>query len=1028
MNNFRKLNLIVGWLAFAVSAFTYLMTIEPTASLWDCGEFIATSYKLEVGHPPGAPLFMMIARIFTIFGVTGANAGIMVNAMSALCSAFTILFLFWTITHLARRLYGRTEEELTPYQTWAILGAGLIGSLAYTFTDTFWFSAVEGEVYAMSSLFTAVVFWAILKWENVADEPRSNRWLILIAYLMGLSIGVHILNLLAIPAIVMVYYFRKYPTVTAWGVVKALLVAAVILTAINGIIIPYSVLIGAWFDRMMNGMGMPINAGITIYVFLLFGLLIWSVWYTHKRGKVLLNTILLCCSVIMLGYGSYASVLIRASANPPMNSNNPDNPYALYSLLNRDQYGSRPLIKGPYYSSPPVEMVEGSSYFVGDDGKYHKIKTITGHKYAPGFEFLFPRMWSSREEHIEGYKRWVDIEGRKVLFKDRDEGENRMVTVPTFGENLQYFFSYQVNFMFVRYFMWNFVGRQSDVQSFGEITDGNWLSGIKVIDQFHLGPQDNLPDEMANNKARNTYYFLPFILGLIGLLYHLGRDTKNFTVVLMLFILMGVALVVYFNTNPSEPRERDYVFAGAFYAFCIWIGFGVMWLGDTLAQLFKKESPALAGVATLVCACVPVILCAQNWDDHDRSHRYVCRDIGWNYLESCLPNSIIMNYGDNDTFPLWYNQEVEDTRPDVRIMNMSYLMGDWYIDEMRVRSNESDAVPFSLPRSKYVNANDYIIVHDVFSGKAVDLRQAIDFIRSDDPRTRIELASSTTVDFLPAKRLALTVNKQNVLASGIVAEKDAELIVDTVFLNINKSTLDKGEMMFLDLLATFDWKRPLYFTQTQSLQALGLRDYLQFDGYAYRLVPIHTPVKSMANIGRIDPDYVYPLLMEKFRYGNVKDPRVYCDYFTRYNFTVSQTRNAFARLAVALVDRGDSLRAVEVLDRGMAEMPTRQIGNSYVQTIPVIEAYYTAGAMDKGDAMLSDYATELEQYIAYYFQFKGRKADLVADAFDDKLQHLGVLYSIARDYRRDELLSRIEAIFDRYTPEVATAAPPAPGK
>ncbi|MDR2885933.1 MAG: DUF2723 domain-containing protein, partial [Rikenellaceae bacterium] len=871
---------------------------------------------------------------------------------------------------------------------------------------TFWFSAVEGEVYAMSSLFTAVVFWAILKWENVADEPGANRWLVLIAYLMGLSIGVHILNLLTIPAIVFVYYFRKTPTVTAWGVVKALLVSGAILLAINGIIMPYSVLLGAWFDRMFNGTGLPVNAGMTIYVLALFAAIAWGVWYTYKKGKVLANTIMLCLAVIMLGYSSYASVVIRASANPPMNSNNPDNPYGLYSLLNRDQYGSRPLLYGKTYSSPAVAMVESDTYYV-EDGKYKKATVIKDQSYAPGFEFLFPRMWSSRQDHVDSYKRWVDITGRKIRFEDE------MVTVPTFGENMAYFFRYQLNFMFIRYFMWNFVGRQSDAQSTGEITDGNWLSGIDFIDEIHLGPQDGLPDEMANNKARNKYYFLPFILGLLGLLYHLNRDAKNFTVVLMFFFLTGAALVLYFNSAPLEPRERDYVYAGSFYAFCIWIGFGVMWLAGLLSKWFKKENVAMAAVATAVCAVVPGILAAQNWDDHDRSHRYVCRDIGWNYLSSCLPNSIIMNYGDNDTFPLWYNQEVESVRPDVRIMNMSYLMGDWYVDEMRVRSNESDAVPFSLPRSKYVNTNDYLIVDDRFGGQAVDLRLAINFVASDDARTKLPLVTRESVDFLPAKKLALPVNKANVLASGIVAAKDEALIEDTVYININKSGLDKGEMMFLDLLATFDWKRPLYFTQTQSLAELGLRDYLQFDGYAYRFVPIRTP-GSGTGVGRIDVDYMYPLLMETFRYGNVADPRVYCDYFTRYNYNVSQTRNAFARLATGLVERGDSLRAVEVLDYAQKMMPTDQILHSYVQTVPLIQAYYTAGATEKGDTLLADYIDNLEQFVDYYARFRGRHAELVADQLDDKLSHLATLYAIARDNGREDQRLRIEEVFDRY--------------
>ena len=576
MNQFKKYNLIAGWATFAFAAVVYLMTIEPTASLWDCSEFIATSYKLEVGHPPGAPLFMMISRLFAIFAPSPAHVAMMINSMSALASAATILFLFWSITHLARRSYHKSEEELTLPQITAIMGAGLVGSIAYTFTDTFWFSAVEGEVYALSSMFTALVFWAILKWENVADEPHANRWLILIAYLTGLAIGVHLLNLLIIPAIVFIYYFRKYPQITKWGIVKALAVSGAILIAALYIIIPGTIELGAFVDRIfVNGFGLPVNSGITFYAFALLAILGWGIWLTHKKGKVLANTIILCVTVILIGYGSYASVIIRSSVNPPMNSNGPTNPYGLLGLLNRDQYGARPLVKGNYYSSPAIAVTEKDTYYLSDDGKeYKKGSTVSGYEYAPGFEFFFPRMYSSKESDIAAYNNWVndgkEIKGRKVPFRDE------MVTVPTFAENLKFFFAYQLNFMYWRYFLWNFVGRQSDIQSTGEITDGNWLSGIKAIDQLFVGPQDNIPSEQAANKGRNTYYFLPFLLGIIGLVYQLNRDGKNFTVVMTMFIMTGVAIVVYLNSPPAEPRERDYVYAGSFYAFAIWIGFGVL--------------------------------------------------------------------------------------------------------------------------------------------------------------------------------------------------------------------------------------------------------------------------------------------------------------------------------------------------------------------------------------------------------------------------------------------------------------------
>lgn len=1009
MNNyFKKWNLIAGWFAFAVAALVYLLTMEPTASLWDCSEFIATSYKLEVGHPPGAPLFMMIARFFTMFAPDTAHVAVMVNAMSALASAFTILFLFWTITHLGRRLYGKRPSELTTGQSWAVIGAGLIGALAYTFTDTFWFSAVEGEVYALSSLFTAVVLWAILKWEDVADEPHANRWLILIAYLMGLSIGVHILNLLAIPAIVFVYYFRKTDKVTFKGVLKATAVAAIILLAINSIIIPYTAAIGAVVDRwFVNGIGLPINSGMIFFAFLLFAAVGFGVYYTHKKGRVVMNTILLCVGVILIGYSSYASVVIRANANPPMNSNDPDNPYALLYLLNRDQYGNKPVVYGSQYARPKVDMeaVYKDKYYIGEDGKYRKGTILAEVKCPSEFMVLFPRMWSTSDSHIEGYKVWGDVKDTKKI---KYKGER--VAVPTMGENLRYFFSYQLNFMYWRYFLWNFAGRQSDVQSVGALTDGQWLSGIDFIDEAFLGPQKNLPSEMKDNKARNKYYFLPFILGIIGLIYQLNRDPKNFSVVMWLFIMTGIALVVYFNTTPSEVRERDYVFAGSFYAFSIWIGLGVMCLRDWLVKLSKKDGVIISAAAIVICSCVPVVLAAQNWDDHDRSHRYVARDIGYNYLNSTLPNSIILNFGDNDTFPLWYAQEVENVRPDVRIMNMSYLGGGWYIEEMKRAYNESAPVPFSLPMSKYMYVNDYIYVDDVFE-KPISITDAMDIIRSDASYTRHRFADNTEQDFMPAKTLILPVNKDNVIAAGIVKPEDAHLIEDNVVIELSKETLRKEEVMLIDLLANFDWKRPIYFTQPTIVRSLGLTDYLQFDGYAYRLVPIRTPYEGGYYVGRMDTEYVYEKLMNEFSYGNVSDPRVYVDYFTQYNYEVSQTRMNFARLADGLIDKGDKKRAREVLERGLTEVPLSQFRYN-AQLHPYIISYYKLGDTEKGDELLK-YAVNIQkEYISYYDSFSDDRLHIVIAEYRDRLDELDRLYRLAQSIGREEIVDDIQAYIE----------------
>ena len=1036
MHFYKRWNNITGWAVFAVAAMVYLMTMEPVSSLWDCSEFIATSYKLEVGHPPGAPLFMMLARLATLFAFGNPDyVGIAVNAMNSLASAFCILFLFWTITHLARRLVTRDGAQLTAANTWAVLGAGAVGALAYTFTDTFWFSAVEGEVYALSSMFTALVVWLMLKWEEQADEPHSSRWIVLIAYLMGLSIGVHILNLLCIPALVFIYYFRKTATVTWRGIALSTLVSGAMIVFVNNIIIPYTVWIGAQIDTLfVNTFGLPVNSGITLFALALIIGLGWAAWAAHRRGRVLLNIILLSTTMILVGYSSYASVTIRAAANPPMNSNNPNNPHALLSLLNRDQYGDRPLLYGAQYSAPPEGVKEKKVWYLDEDGKYKTATVLTGYTHAPEFMQLFPRMWNYSKGE-KAYKEWAayrtktetlrddkgevlrDAQGRPMRGETLDfgrkraytdsYGETRTVTEPTFWENVHFFFNYQLSYMYWRYFMWNFVGRQSDIQpSRTTITDGNWLSGIRWIDEKYVGPQDNLPREIAENKGRNTYYFLPFLLGLIGLVYQLNRDQRNFSIVLWLFVMMGIALVFYFNTSPGEPRERDYVYAGSFYAFSIWIGFGVLALRDLIARLSKRDNVATAAAATVVAMSVPAILAAQNWDDHDRSHRTIARDIGWNYLQSVLPNAIVINYGDNDTFPLWFNQEVDGVRPDVRIMNTSYLGAEWYIDELKTKANDAPGIPFTLPRSKYTYTNDMLPIENIVD-RPLELKEAIDFIRNEDPRTKLVLSNGSKIDYLPSNRFALPVNKDNAIASGIVKESDRDLMVDTIYLELPKRTIDKSEMMLLDMLAHFDWKRPIHFTQVYILQSLGLLNYLQFDGYSYRLVPIYTPNRSVHEIGRIDPDYITPLLTETFRYGNIADPRTYADYFIQYNLSASKARESFARAAKEYVFRGDSIQAIRLLDMGLEKLPPQQIRYTDANTFPFIEGYYMAGAPDKGDSLLMSYARNLMQYIDYYLDFQGIQGDMVTQTIIDKMQSLDRLYYLAAYMGRQDVLAQL---------------------
>ena len=863
-------------------------------------------------------------------------------------------------------------------------------------------------------MFTALVVWLMLRWEEEADEPDSARWIILIAYLMGLSIGVHILNLLTIPALVFIYYFRKYKNVTPRGLVLVTLLACAILLFINGIIIPYTVKLGMFVDVFfVNVLSCPVNTGIIVFAFAMFGLLGTAIYLTHRHGKRFWNLVAICVTMIMLGFSSYAAVTIRAVVNPPMNSNNPDNPAALLSMLNREQYGNHPLIYGPSYAAPPIDYVEKDVYSYNPDKKeYEKHTTIDDYKYPSEFMGFFPRMWNPGKHEAE-YKTWAAYrtkrtkEGEVYDYGKTIRFDGDKYTVPTFGENLKYFFSYQLQYMYWRYFLWNFVGRQDDIQAEeSTITNGNWISGINVLDELALGPQENLPREMAENRARNKYFFLPFLLGLIGLVYQLVYDQRNFAVVMWMFVMMGIALVVYFNSSPGEVRERDYVYAGSFYAFSIWIGLGLLMLYDAFIRVFKKNHKAAAIVAIVVAMVVPGILCAENWDDHDRSHRTMARDLGYNYLSSIVEKEgvspIIVNYGDNDTFPLWLNQEVDGVRPDVRIMNSSYLGGEWYVDEMKCKANDADGIPFSLPRKKYTHVNDMVPVIPKID-RVVTAKEVMEFVADDTPTTKVEHYSGL-VDYIPAKRIAIPVDKDAAIASGIVAEKDRDLMVDTVYVELKQSSLSRSDLMLLDMLAHFDWKRPIYFTQIYVLQQFGLLDYLQFDGYAYRFVPIITPYKDSWSIGRIDADYAYDKLMNTFRYGNLADPRVYVDEFTQYNIKVSRAREAFARVAREYINLGNKERAEALLDRGLEVLPINQIRFTDANTFPFIACYYELGSNDKGDKLLLSYFNNLVEYIEYYWQFDGAKAAMVDPIIDDKLSELQQIYYLAGQYKRDDVV------------------------
>ena len=1015
MKNFKQLNNIVGWITFLIAAVTYLLTIEPTTSFWDCGEFITTSFKLEVGHPPGAPFFMILGRFFTIFGGAPTNAALMINAMSALASAFTILFLFWTITHLSKKLI-KTEGEFSMGQTIAILGAGVVGALAYTFSDTFWFSAVEGEVYASSSLFTALVFWAILKWEDSADEPRANRWIILIAYLMGLSIGIHLLNLLAIPAIVFVYYYRKYK-VTRNGILLSLTVSFVILGVVMYGIIPGVITIATWFELMFtNGIGLPFDTGVIIYAILLVGGLVYGIMYTIRKKLILWNTVLISITVILIGYSSFAMIVIRSSADTPMDQNSPDNVFSLLGYLNREQYGDRPLVYGRYYNTPMDQRtpyIDDKPYYIQKNGKYVVADMRQKPVYDSKLSTLFPRMYSREEGHIDAYKQWGSVKGRKVQITD-DEGQTKTIQIPTFGENLEFFFRFQVNQMYFRYFMWNFSGRQNDIQSHGEIMNGNWITGVNAIDSLRLGDQKTLPAEFKNNKARNAYYMLPLILGILGIVFMYNRGAegrKDLWVVFLLFFMTGLAIVLYLNQSPLQPRERDYAYAGSFYAFTIWIGIGVLALYEGLKKYLPETTSA--GVATVLSLLlVPTIMAAENWDDHDRSNRYTARDFGANYLNTCAPNAIIFTNGDNDTFPLWYNQEVEGVRTDIRVCNLSYFQTDWYIKQMKSKAYESEPLPISFTADQYVQGNRDVVylMEDPRLKGSVELKKALEFVKDDNPRTKLEQADNAS--YIPSKKLFYVVDKAAVIKNKVVEPADYDKIVDTIEIDLSsKHYITKDELMVLDMIANNNWERPIYFAITIGRDKyMNLQDYFQLEGLAYKLVPIKTPSDGIS-FGRVNSRLMYQNVMESFKWGNMNNPKVYIDENNAR--MMMNIRSTFDRLAETLVAEGNNEKATKVLDRCVELIPNKIVPYNYFSML-MAETYFKANQPAKGKEIINTTMTDYKEQLDYFFKLKAPMRNLVDNDIQRILYLMREMSMICTRNNQPELLKEVSTAFNSY--------------
>ncbi|MGB0166050.1 MAG: protein O-mannosyl-transferase family [Luteibaculum sp.] len=1053
---YKKLNNLVGWSVFIIATLTYFLGVEPTSSFWDCGEFITSAYKLQVGHPPGAPLFMLVSRFFSLF-VPVEYVAFAVNMVSVLSSSFTILFLFWSITALLKKLQLRRDKALDMGNVVAIMVGGVIGALAYTFSDSFWFSAEEGEVYAMSSLFTAVVFWAILKYDEVAEQPHATRWLVLIAYLMGLSIGVHLLNLLVIPSIAFVYYFRNF-TVTRKGVIYTFLVSLLILGIFQSLIIPGSIKLATKFELLfVNGMGLPFHSGLAFFLLLIAGLIVFGLGYTKKKDLPLWNTVIICVGVVLLGYSTYATIMIRSNANPPMDENNPESAFSLLSYLNREQYGERPLLYGQYWMAPldpanprrdgnPVYMKgysvsNGSSvirtystrfeaenyiqnakqngleikseYVVTDDQKNAK------YNYDPEFCSVFPRMYSAQDSHIAQYKRWSNFTGKPVRTRD-NSGQQTIVNKPTMGENLRFFFTYQIDWMYWRYFMWNFAGRQNDIQGHGSHLEGNWLSGIDFIDEERLGNQQELADSMKSNKGYNRYYLLPFILGLIGLVFHLFRDIRGWSVVMLLFFTTGIAIVIYLNQYPLQPRERDYAYVGSFYAFAMWIGMGAYALYQmareaNLAMLKKLAVPVLgAGVflylseavsgsnhglsysvlymgivgliavalfsflgkklknplsqavlALLFCLPVPIIMAADGWDDHSRAKRETAVAFAKNYLDSCAPNAILFTNGDNDTFPLWYAQEVEGYRTDVRIVNLSLLNTDWYIDQMKRKAYDSDPVPFGLEEWQYRQGTRDIVFLDNSkntSGIYVDVDRAMDFVKNEN--NTVSTQSGEKAYYIPSDRFSISVDKNKVLSNGTVAPEDSALVLDEIRWSTGKRYLLKAQLMVLDLLATNNWERPIYFAVTTGSDAyMGLQEHFQLEGLTYRLVPIRSSNPNPNVSGRIAADIMYDNMINKFKWGNMDTEEIYMD---ENNLRMTTNlRLQFSNLADEFIRAGDNEKAKKVLDKCIEVMPEKNVPYNRI-VVPLMEGYYEVGEIEKGNELAKRLFDIFEDDLEYF--------------------------------------------------------------
>lgn len=1060
--NFQKFNLVIGWVVFFIALTTYILTVEPTLSFWDCGEYIVTSAKLQVGHPPGAPFFQMVGAFFASFAPSADKVALFVNYMSVFSSAFTILFLYFIIVNLTKKIALRDNEELSSSKAIAIIGSGVIGALTFTFSDSFWFNAVEAEVYAMAMLFMSGMFWLGIKWTDNLHSPRGNKWLLLIALVVGLSFGVHFMALLTIPAIGMLYFFNSHFEKSIKNFIIANIISIAILLLIFKLILPYTL---AFFGEaevfFVNNLGLPFNSGTIFAALVVIGFFMWSLRFVHKKALPHLQTIILCLLFVFIGFSSWLMIPIRANANVVINENSPTDARLLLAYYNLEQYPETHLFYGPLYSDryadpdPSNPYMDEKPKYERDykSGKYVIVNHYKNARMSPNSAHvgLLPRMWNP--DHADNYMQLTE----PLKFKIRPEYANEPqaqkivqqfqqgvhegkydyedyarflsqyksileIEKPSFLQNLNFLLTFQVNYMYFRYFMWNFVGRQDDVQGKMNNNHGDWISGISFIDEKLLGvPQTNLPSDEMNNKGRNTYFFIPLLLGIVGLAFHYFKSLRMTWVVFVLFAFTGLALKVYLNERPFEPRERDYALVGSFFTFSIWVGMGVYALFSLLKNKINQNMAAL-GVSLLCLLLVPTRMVQQNWDDHDRSNRYIARAMAQNYLDAIEPNkgAMLFSIGDNDTFPLWYMQEIENYRTDVRIINTSLLATDWYIDQMKRKAYESNPIPSQLTHDKYAYGVRDVVYYSGKSDRIWNVKDLITWVASEDPKTKISYeieGEAIPYSSYPTNKIRIPVNKENVLKSGVVAQKDAHLIVDYIDIELPKSGIGKNRLMMLDILANNDWERPIYFTggSLSDDEYIWMKNYLQFDGMVYKLVPIETPIdKTTYDMGRIDSELVYDKIM-KWNWGNMDNTSIYHDPEVRR--TGLAYRQSIARLIGVLIEEGKRQKAKTMLDLAVKRIPVDFYGY-YFTLEPMVDGYYKIDEPQAARNLFLQVTQKYQDYLRYYLTLTPQQSEYMVSEIEYNLRRYGSLLSVVASNEDEKFYNEQEIIFRNYIEKI----------